>query len=46
MAIIIAFIIFVAAFQQSLSGFGFSLGAMPILVQLVGIQLAAPWWLC
>jgi len=42
MAFIIALIVFIAAFQQSLSGFGFSLVAMPILVQLVGIQTAAP----
>jgi len=42
MAILIASIVFIAAFQQSLSGFGFSLIAMPILVQLVGIQVAAP----
>ncbi len=42
MALLIAAIIFISAFQQSLSGFGFSLVAMPILVQLVGIQVAAP----
>ncbi len=42
MALITALIVFVAAFQQSLSGFGFSLVAMPILVQLLGIQIAAP----
>ncbi|RUA17922.1 MAG: hypothetical protein DSY55_01170 [Clostridia bacterium] len=42
MTAIIAIIIFISAFQQSLSGFGFSLVAMPILVQLVGIQVAAP----
>jgi len=40
-AIIVA-IIFISAFQQSLSGFGFALIAMPILVQMVGIQVAAP----
>ncbi len=42
MALLIAAIIFISAFQQSLSGFGFSLVAMPILVQLAGIQVAAP----
>ncbi len=35
-------IVFLAAFQQSLSGFGFALVAMPLLVQLLGIQAAAP----
>ena len=40
--LLIAAIILLAAFQQSLSGFGFALIAMPILVQLVGIQAAAP----
>ena len=40
--IIIAIIIFLAAFQQSLSGFGFALVTMPVLVQLVGLQTAAP----
>ena len=42
MTAIIASIIFISAFQQSLSGFGFALIAMPILVQLAGIQVAAP----
>ena len=42
MTALIALIIFLAAFQQSLSGFGFALVAMPLLVQLVGIQVAAP----
>ena len=42
MALIIAFIVFISAFQQSLSGFGFALIAMPLLVQLVGIEIAAP----
>ena len=42
MALFIAVIVFLSAFQQSLSGFGFSLVAMPILVQLLGIQTAAP----
>ena len=42
MSIIVALIVFLAAFQQSLSGFGFALVAMPILVQLVGLQVAAP----
>ena len=35
-------IVFLAAFQQSMSGFGFALLAMPLLVQLLGIQIAAP----
>ncbi len=42
MTALIVAIVFLAAFQQSLSGFGFALVAMPILVQLVGIQVAAP----
>ncbi len=42
MTAVITIIIFIAALQQSLSGFGFALIAMPILVQLVGIQAAAP----
>ncbi len=42
MTALIAAIIFFSAFQQSLSGFGFALIAMPLLVQLLGIQAAAP----
>ena len=42
MTVWIILIVFVAAWQQSLSGFGFSLVAMPLLVQLVGIRVAAP----
>ncbi len=42
MTALILLIVFLAAYQQSLSGFGFSLVAMPILVQLLGIQVAAP----
>ncbi len=42
MSFIIFTILLLSAFQQSLSGFGFSLVAMPILVQLIGIQVAAP----
>ncbi len=42
MTALILAIVFISAFQQSLSGFGFALIAMPILVQLVGIQVAAP----
>ena len=42
MAFVIAAVIFIAAFQQSLTGFGFALVAMPILVALVGIHQAAP----
>ncbi len=42
MTALVVFIFFLAAFQQSLSGFGFALVSMPILVHLVGIQVAAP----
>ena len=42
MDLIIAAVIFIAAFQQSLTGFGFALVSMPILVALLGIHEAAP----
>ncbi len=42
MAVLIVIIVFLAALQQSLSGFGFALVAMPLLVQLLGIRVAAP----
>ena len=42
LAAIIASVIFIAALQQSLSGFGFALISMPILVHVAGIQVAAP----
>jgi uncharacterized membrane protein YfcA len=38
----IMFVIFLALFTQSLSGFGLSLVSMPLLVPLLGIQTAAP----
>ncbi len=42
MTALLVFIVFLAAFQQSMSGFGFALVAMPLMVQLLGIHVAAP----
>ena len=42
MIALVLLVIFLAAFQQSMSGFGFALLAMPILVQMLGISVAAP----
>jgi uncharacterized membrane protein YfcA len=39
---LIAVIVFVAATQQVLSGFGFALMVMPLLTLLIGLQTAAP----
>jgi hypothetical protein len=41
-AIAIAAIMFVASFTQSATGFGVALVAMPLLVQIVGVRVAAP----
>jgi uncharacterized membrane protein YfcA len=35
-------VIFIAAFTQSLTGFGFALVSMPLLVSMIGLQAAAP----
>ena len=40
--IIIAIIVFMGAFVQSSIGFGFALVAMPVLVSMLGIHVAAP----
>lgn len=42
MTALLVSIVFLAAFQQSMSGFGFALVAMPLVVQLLGIHVAAP----
>jgi uncharacterized protein len=39
---LIAVIVFIAATQQVLSGFGFALIVMPLLVLLIGVKTAAP----
>jgi uncharacterized membrane protein YfcA len=39
---LIATIVFIAATQQVLSGFGFALVVMPLLTLLIGVQTAAP----
>jgi uncharacterized membrane protein YfcA len=41
-AILIVVIVFVAAFAQSLTGFGFALVVMPLLTIALGIRTAAP----
>jgi uncharacterized membrane protein YfcA len=41
-AILIVIIVFVAAFAQSLTGFGFALVVMPLLTIALGIRTAAP----
>ncbi len=40
--ILILAIVFVAAFAQSLTGFGFALIVMPLLTMLLGVRTAAP----
>jgi len=40
--ILIAALVFVAAFAQSLTGFGFALIIMPLLTMLLGVRTAAP----
>lgn len=39
---LIAIVVFVAAFLQSLSGFGFAVIIMPLITLMVGLQTAAP----
>ncbi len=42
MSTLLFLIIFLAALQQSLSGFGFALVSMPLLVTMLGLPVAAP----
>jgi uncharacterized membrane protein YfcA len=42
MALLIIAVVFLAIFTQSIAGFGLALIAMPLLVEGVGIELAAP----